>query len=539
MQILPAASAGPDGKPALMPAPAVPSTAGRGFRWALGLFLLCLAANLASAVVGWNNTVLDFIGFRQSQTALSAQFMLGHRYRVVYETPVLGPPWEVPYEFPLYQWLVAGLATLTGWDVDPCGRLVSKVFFLLTLLPFHRILRRLGVAPASRLLILALFLASPFFAFWSRTVLIESTALFLAACYLDGVHPFRDRPGLGPLLYGLSLGVLAGLVKITTLAGFSLAATLALLPCLRRGTRRLRCGAVLLLAVPALSAIAWNRFADSVKEANPFGRSLTSRALAEWNFGPWSQRFDPKVWATLLERSWLAVPHPGFLFLGGGVVGAILLAAGCLAVASRSGRWGNPIRACLAAYVVPPLVFTNLYWFHEYYHFANHPFLLAAVGLSLAALLETGGRRRGAAAAAAACAFVLAPLIYHSYYYPIQATNEDRLLGACRAVRERTEPDDVILVLGWDWSSEVPYYCRRRGLALPDSWPGVSADRLAEYLEPLRPYRLRALVVQGRDYRDAYPAIDAALAGLGLRRTPAYADEAHEVFLLVPQSRPE
>jgi hypothetical protein len=520
--------------------------ANKAQRWAVALFLVSLAANVALAAVGWNNTVLDFIAFRQAQTALNTHFMLGHRYAVVYETPVLGPPWAIPYEFPLYEWFVAGLATVTGWPVDPCGRLVSKVFFLLTLVPTYHILRRLGVAAPARFVVLSLFLVSPFFIFWSRTFLIESTALFFSAAFLDAVLAFGDRPGVGFWLVALVCGTLAGLVKITTLAGFVLLALLVPLQLFRayrkglldrRSYRRRLAALLLLLAVPAASGVAWTAFTDSVKEQNFFGRTLTSKALRNWNYGTWDQRFSPATWGTMLERSGLAVAHPGSLFRGGGVVGVFVLAAACIWAARRTRRWQVPIAACFVAYVALPLVFTNLYWFHEYYHVANHPFLLGAIGLALAALLAAGGRLRKAALAFVACSVVLAGVVYASYYYPIQSSNVCESAGACRAVRESTVPDDVILVLGVDWSSEIGYYSQRRSLSLPDSWGHVHLERLAEYLEPLRTYHLAALVVrQPDDYRSSFPAIDRALAGLGLRRASIYSDSVFEVYYLEPQT---
>jgi hypothetical protein len=518
----------------------------RALRWALALFLSSLTANVALALIGWNHTVLDFLGFRQSQTALSAQFMLGHRYAIVYETPILGPPWPIPYEFPLYQWLVAGVATLSGCGVDPCGRLVSKLFFLATLVPLNGIFRRLGVSAPSRLMIMSLFLFSPFFIFWSRTVLIESTALFFSVAYLDAVLAFRARPMPGSFVAALVLGTLAGLVKITTLAGASLLAVLVpieLLLAVRQGHigaaafRRQFTALLFLLTVPAVVAVAWTNFADGVKAQNPFGRSLTSTSdlLRKWNYGSWEQRLSPATWATMLERSALAIPHPGSLVLGGGVVGAIVLAGACVWATRRTKRWRIPVAACLAGYVALPLVLTNLYWFHEYYHFANHPLLLGAVGLALAAMLEAGGRLRTAALAFVASSFLVAGVVYGTYYYPIQARNADEPLRACRAVRDGTSPEDVILVLGCDWSSEVAHYSRRRALSLPDSWGGVSVEHLAQYLEPLRSYRLRALVVRGpADYRPWYPVIDDALEGLGLCRRLAFADPVFEVYLLKP-----
>ena len=52
-----------------------------------------------------------------------------------YETPVLGPPWSLPFEFPLYQGIVAGLAKIFSTPLDQTGRFVS---ILSTICAFFR-----------------------------------------------------------------------------------------------------------------------------------------------------------------------------------------------------------------------------------------------------------------------------------------------------------------------------------------------------------------------------------------------------------------
>ena len=110
--------------------------------------------------------------------------MAGSRIKLAYETPVLGPPWSIPFEFPLYQWLVAAVAGTHLLPLDQAGRLVSVVFFLLTLIPTHSLLAALRIPGPMRLVFLSLVLVSPFYLFWSRTFLIESTGLFLCVSYV-------------------------------------------------------------------------------------------------------------------------------------------------------------------------------------------------------------------------------------------------------------------------------------------------------------------------------------------------------------------
>jgi hypothetical protein len=113
---------------------------------------------------------------------------------LAYETPVLGPPWSVPFEFPLYQWIVSSIVGVFGLPLDQTGRLVSVTFFYFTLLPSNQLLALRRVAPCNRLLILSLVLLSPFYLFWSRTFMIESIALFFSLCYLASALQYREFP---------------------------------------------------------------------------------------------------------------------------------------------------------------------------------------------------------------------------------------------------------------------------------------------------------------------------------------------------------
>jgi hypothetical protein len=503
----------PDGVPA-SPAP----------RWAWGVFLLALLLHLAAGAVGWVHRVIqdDVSTFRQTQTALSTYWMLGHRYRLDYETPVFGPPWSMPYELPLYQWLVAGLATLTGWSLDPSGRAVAEAFFLLTLMPCWSLLGRLGVEPRERVLALSLLLVSPFYLFWSRAFLIESTALFLALSYLAAAWAFLERPRPVPFVAALALGVLAALVKITTCAAAWLALGLLLPGLLLRSGRGSRAAAwLVLVGVPLAAGVLWTHWADSLKEQNPFARHLTSRALHEWNFGTPGQRWQWQTWGYVLARS------PGMARQ------SIWLAA-CLLLMPLTRRYRAAVAACIFIHLALPLVFTNLYSMHEYYAFASMVFQVGAVALTVAGLTARGGWRAGLGVAAAAAFVVLACHDYLTEYCPIQAIDHDESAALCGAVREKTGPEDVIIVLGCDWSSEVPYYSRRRALMVP-FWKSTPLSDLPRYLELLRGYRTGGLVVR-RAYVGDQQLEDALrdLRDYGLVVQPAFEDEVFTLYTLRP-----
>src|SRR5258708_806650 len=74
-----------------------------------------------------NASLIDRRSFRQTQTAISVRAMLDGGPWLAYETPVLGQPWSIPFEFPTYQWLVALTELATHLPIDQAGRVVSVV----------------------------------------------------------------------------------------------------------------------------------------------------------------------------------------------------------------------------------------------------------------------------------------------------------------------------------------------------------------------------------------------------------------------------
>jgi len=75
-----------------------------------------------------SNSVLDFHAFRQAQTAISAYYLWKLGPELAYETPVLGVPWSIPFEFPTFQGLVALIARYWVAPMDQIGRATSLFF---------------------------------------------------------------------------------------------------------------------------------------------------------------------------------------------------------------------------------------------------------------------------------------------------------------------------------------------------------------------------------------------------------------------------
>jgi hypothetical protein len=467
--------------------------------WLLGL--LSLGFSFYAISVGFENTLFDFHGFRQTQTAISAASLMqgGNFFR--YETPVLGPPWSLPFEFPLYQGIVAGLAKTFSTPLDQTGRFVSITFYYLCFFPLASILSIIGLRDTEMVPSLALFAISPLYIFVSRLFMIESTALFLSLLYADqmfrlvlGERRWQCRHIAG----GAVFGVLAGLVKVTTLAPFfALGTGLAawrLWKDRESGKpdgKMVAAMSLFCVVLPVAATLQWTRFADGVKAQNPIGIYLTSKALSAWNFGTLGERLHPRIYIQLLSA---ANYHLGSVRLA--VVVLLVYIWLCR-------RWSWIAAVCVALYVGTILIFFNLHVVHEYYPYANAIFLLVATGALITSILKIPGRRAWIGVALLALQITVCGFRYFTHYYPIQSRNAPGRPEAAALVDSTTGSQSVILILGLDWSSEFPYQSHRRAIMDAtfgqklDSW---STQPIERAIANAGPQNVTALVAcdQGR-----------------------------------------
>ena len=426
------------------------------------LGLLSLAFSLYATSVGFHNTIFDFHGFRQAQTAISTDSILHGGSILKYELPVLGPPWSVPFEFPLYQMIVAGVVKCLTTALDETGRFVSILCYYLCFLPLASILVRLGLRGTQLVAPLALFAVSPLYVFASRLFMIESTALLLSLLYADQMFRLvwgEKRWQVRHMIGATFLGVLAGIVKVTTLAPFfALGASLAawrIWVDREKGQVSLRTPALQTLCcivLPVAATWRWTKFADSVKEQNPFGAVLTSKALTAWNFGTFAERLHPRLYLQLFEG---ADNH----------VGSVWVAVAVLAVYTwMYRRWNRIAAACVVLYIGAMLLFFNLHVIHEYYSYANAIFLVVGVGTLISSMMKGPGRAAWVGVALLILEMGACGFRYFTHFYPVQHNNAAGRPQAAATIDRVTKADDVIVVVGLDWSAELPYQSHRRAI---------------------------------------------------------------------------
>lgn len=424
-----------------------------------GLVLAALATSLAVLVWKIHAPLTDMHSFRQTQTALTAFWLPEHWDILRYETPVMGAPWAIPFEFPLYQ-LLASLVSQTGIPLAVAGRLLSWLAMAATLVPMRGVLRRLFGDDRCFYFCAPLFLLSPIILFWGRTFMIETLAVFLLAMFVWHALRALERPCGFDVAAATVYATLGLLTKITTGPPFYLVAGLLIVRQFRRAgwaktwKTALALGGAMLAAL--LITLVWVRFSDQVKADNLLGEALSSANLRRWNFGTLDQRLDPARWQHLLGRAGTDILGQWYWLL---VVPILALFAP--PAQRRAGLWAY------ALFFVPILLFFNLHVVHNYYQTANALFLLLAGGIALAGLAARGWRIPAGIGLGVLLGGMLLTFFNGAYAASLRQPPL-RAVHVGTYVREHTPPRSAAIILGNDWNSDMAYYAQRKSLCVPD-----------------------------------------------------------------------
>ncbi len=499
------------------------SPASRSTRALYFIFAAMLAAALWFTTRAWHETILDRHEFRQLQTAVSAYWIKEAGYKLDYETPIFGPPWSVPMEFPVYQWLVAHTSQLLGTGLEPTARGVSLFFFLATLPAVAGFAGLLGLDRPRRLLVVSAVLASPTYLFYARTFMIETTALCGAVWFAYATaRAMRDASVRWTAIAAIA-ATGAALAKVTTFLIFCPPAALLAWWMWRRlpaGAPR-RTG-IVLAATPVALAIAigwwWVKHSDVVKDSNPYTGFLTSRELAKWNWGTLEQRLSAEFW----ERCWSNIS--GFV-LGEAALVVLLVGLALAAPAVRRATlW------CAAFFLGGVLLFSNLFFFHDYYYNANALLLLAGAGLLLVAIWDDTRLPRSARLVLLAAFFGGQLLVYYRGYADYARRELPQPPGIAGVIRDTVPVDDVVLIYGWDWNSLVPYYAQRRVLMVPSGREDDLAV-LEMVVNRLGSRRISALLVRGDALRRSPSFVQWRTNRFGLNAAPIATSESGDLYL--------
>jgi hypothetical protein len=454
------------------------------FFWKVAAISLLTIVN----VINLKNPILEQHSFRQTQTAISIFYLIKDGLTLDYITPVIGQAYTIPFEFPIFHFIVGILGKYSGISLDILGRLASLIFAIGALIANDLLLKEIGIDRRARLFCFLLIVCAPVFLFWSGTFMIESAALFFSITALLFVAKYARNPRNLYLCLWFFFVLLSLLQKVTT----------ALLPYF------LGCAAILytqfnlvnkkcplifwiakplaflvLLALPLMMAYEWIIYTDILKSSNPIALfKLTSSALGSWNYGTFAQRFIYSFWISNLYMRAIAPS----MFLGFGFIAIVLCFLDRLI--------GQQLKIILAVfmglYLIPQITFTNLFIVHNYYHYAVFIYLCNAVGIAYA-YANFGHYFKKLPyyflTATCVCSLIFFMREYrHAKFSRIDDSYPT--LAIAREIKNQTSSGDVFVLFGYDWSSEVAYYAQRKSLTVPDWYlDKLKINHLEDYLD--------------------------------------------------------
>jgi hypothetical protein len=425
------------------------------------LTVICL--NIRFSTIGFFNALMDAYAFRQTQTAISAYFFLKEGFTLNYITPVLGAPWSIPLEFPTYQFVVAALSYLTRLPLESAGRLVSMMFFYVALVYIYKILllffdKYLSLIPIIFLLV------CPQYIYWSRTFMIESTALFFCIAHLYYLLKLNKVINTRLLFLCLLFGVVGSLTKITTYLVVMTPAGIYLLYRLFSDiwSREINTKFWITLIFPVFTsfvvAIFWNNYCDHLKNLNPLAQGfITSNSLTKWNFGTFQQRLNLNNWKGI--ASWTIQYGVGSPYV------LMLLPLWGVLISKRNRLF---IGLSLAGFLSGPLVFFNLYYVHSYYHYSNLFFIVIAIGVVIIAVAGDHDLphllRRSAIWVAMPIVTIVMFYSYYSSDYLKFQSNKLEISPQTSCLQNHLQETAVLLIYDNDWSPELPYHLKRKAI---------------------------------------------------------------------------
>jgi 4-amino-4-deoxy-L-arabinose transferase-like glycosyltransferase len=415
------------------------------------------------------------IAFRETQTFWGVLSVLRNGYSLFdLETPVLGPPFQIPLELPLFQNISAFFCSLFGIDVAFGTRLLALFFFCLTVFIYFNLFKLLYSFQVAILFVIFCTL-TPYSLVWSATGLIESfTNLLLSiSVYLWYIY-IKERK-TSHFLVSCCVLSLASMSKITTV--FPLALLIFFfLHVKNQQDKRVRISIRSFLKINILldyfliatfslfPGFLWSRFADDIKRQSFFTNWLTSGNLKTWNFGSFEQRI---TWL-----SWLAIGGRLYLVFGITLLTIILLFS--------FKRLTFDIIILMSITAIPILLYFNLYVTHDYYFMALQPLLALLASLTWVSFTTFLTSRWSLALKRSlpwfiilciASTFVWTPGHDYKTYLRGSRTLD---LHYVKSVKVLSKPSDYILMLGCDWNPAPLYLMDRKGLAIPSFLDNVN-----------------------------------------------------------------
>jgi len=435
----------------------------------------------------------DFHYFRQSQTAITIQDFFNHGLSVLdYKTPIFGPPWQVPMEFPIYQISVFVLMKIFGMsNIDLGCRLASFIYFYLSAIAMLGLCKIFFKDSKIYLTILSYYLFSPYTLIWSRAAMPDFASVFFGLLYiLFFVKWMIYSKKIMNIYFLLTMisGILGYLCKSTSmfpvvvvLAFFIISSlyddfirdySISLINVLNHIKKNMFyiVKILSLCAVPVIIGLLWVKYSDFIKLQSIYTQELTSKSLNGWNYGTIKQKLSFDIWRLIFDRI-----HRYF---------APYLLLGLLPISVYGLYQVKCNKNAIIFFMSMPIavIFTlfsliNLYYIHDYYLIAVSPYVCIILGFAFYYVCFVMTKNKTLLKFIFFILFsisILQPVEYiRTLFYNNEILSVNTLIGDY--LKETTNKNELIIVQDQDWSSALLYASNRRGFLYKD-WSDIRPD---------------------------------------------------------------
>jgi hypothetical protein len=451
------------------------------------VWVLLVVFSFAIRVPGLYDTSYQW---RSIHTEMTAYWFVREGINLInYQTPLFGPPWQIPIEFPLFQATAAIIFKAGLGSLDFACRLTALLFFYISALFLHRLCQKIFLDNKTSFMILAFYLWLPFNINYSTEPLIDYLALALVLAYLYFILRWLDtRSSFWNALLAMICGSLGILVKPTTMPVvvipiivFVLKDILAIygkdfkLPFDLRNllnkvwTQRFYwLSLTMMVVIPVLAGSIWTRHADFIKEGSVFTEWHTSKAMLNWYFGTWALRTDQNVWInTISEAERLLLPYGLSIF----AILGIFIAVDIVIFPGETTEIRLFLLSILASLGVVLAIFLSLY--QQQYYFISFSASMAILGgYGLARFWQLIQRKRRIFTFVFAI-WAIIFLAFNAKDYKIlrnTATSENRKLEKSitrvQKVQKYIPLDKWVVVVEYDWDPSYIYPLQRKAMVI-------------------------------------------------------------------------
>ncbi|MEO5358132.1 MAG: hypothetical protein H7844_12655 [Nitrospirae bacterium YQR-1] len=454
------------------------------------VFWFFIVLSLAIRLVNINSPITESHAYRQTQTALTIRNFVMEGIKIFnYETPLFGPPWQIPFEFPTFQLTAALLMKLGISNIDLAGRITGIFYFYISVLYLYLITKLVFKEKQLPVFILFYYLFNPFNIYWSRTCMIDYCSVAFSLGYLlFFIQWLKKQDKLSFFYLSTLFGIFAYLTKITTVFAFLPLMIFLVIYFFIKGNddtaelflnislkknKRFFAFLLIIFIIPFVAGYSWVMYADYVKNSSPFTSWLTSKNMAHWNYGTFKQRLEIKNWLRIKDYLHVMVPAYLVCFLPFGILYALKhrKETALLFFSTLSGSF----------FVI--IVFFNLYTIHNYYLMAISPLVSIMIGISLYAFFYKFTRRNSIVVFITVVFITLTvfPKFVAELTFPLTQNKYQTKRTISDFLKLITTENEYTIITGPDWYPKILYYANRKGFMLCEKYTPEMAAFLKKY----------------------------------------------------------